>query len=163
MSAPTSPTPEHPDAGGVTVAEPQQSTEPYPNHQQPYQPAQPYQPGPAGFGPVSAKLKNAIIAGGIGLAVGFGLLGFGAGYVVGHENSSGSQNSWQRGPGMNGGPRMNGGPGMDGQLPGGSNGQMPQMPGMGQNGQTPNGQNPQAPTQNPQAPTQTQQAPTQTS
>ena len=46
---------------------------------------------------VPPKVKNAIIAGGIGLAVGFGLLGFGAGYVVGHDNSTGQ--SQMRGPG----------------------------------------------------------------
>lgn len=75
-------------------------------------------PVPEGAEPVTAgsagqqvppKVKNAIIAGGIGLAVGFGLLGFGAGYVVGHDNSSGQ--SQMGGPGGNGGgmPGMNGG------------------------------------------------------
>ena len=110
---------------------------------------------------VPPKVKNAIIAGGIGLAVGFGLLGFGAGYVVGHDNSSGQ--SQMGGPGGNGGgmPGMNGG-GM-GQTGGGmgqngggmgqngggmgSNGQSP----FGQQGQAPNGQTGQLP--NGQAPT----------
>ena len=113
-------------------------------------------PVPEGVEPVTAgsaahqvppKVKNAIIAGGIGLAVGFGLLGFGAGYVVGHDNSSGQ--SQIGGPGGNGGgmPGMNGG-GMGQNGAGmGNNGQPP----FGQHGQSPNGQTGQLP--NGQAPT----------
>ncbi|MGW0039114.1 hypothetical protein [Gordonia sp. NPDC003376] len=112
------------------------------------------------------KTRNAIIAGGIGLAVGFGLLGFGAGYVVGDSGSSqttqqspfggggqmpgGNMNGGTNGGGMgqmpgNGqvpGGNMNGGNMNGGGMSGGGMGQMPgmgngQMPGQGQNGQTP--------------------------
>lgn len=91
----------------------------------------------------SDKMRNAVIAGGIGVAVVAAGLGFGAGYVVGDSSSSTTQ-----GPGMN----MPGG--MNGQMPGGQGG-MGQMPGGqgGMNGQMPGGQMP--PGQQGQAPGQT--------
>ncbi len=194
MSAPTtgehSPNPEYPTSPENPTAE--NPTTEYPRAEQPagglagWQAETPRAADPAQprADQVPPKVKNAIIAGGIGLAVGFGLLGFGAGYVVGHDNSSG-QNQ-MRGPGMNGGgmpgmngggmnggqmPGMNGGTGQNGQLPFGQNGQLPngqqgQIPN-GQQGQTPNGQMPNGQTPNGQAPNgqqgQTGQAGTQTS
>ncbi|MFW0794169.1 hypothetical protein AAFP30_10185 [Gordonia sp. CPCC 205515] len=101
------------------------------------QPA-PQQPQPEG---VSDKLRNAIIAGGIGVAVVFGLLGFGAGYLVGDSSSNSNQGpgmNMQRG-GMGGMNQMPGGQGGMGQMPGGSGGTT-QMPGQGQQGQQMPGQ-----------------------
>ncbi|MFT4044275.1 MAG: hypothetical protein QM673_14050 [Gordonia sp. (in: high G+C Gram-positive bacteria)] len=93
-----------------------------------------YASGAPGSARTPASLKNTIIAGGIGLAVGFGLLGFGAGYFVGHDSSN-QQNSFQHGPGgMNGGPGMNGQGGQPGQ--GGFAGQPGQGGLGGQSGQS---------------------------
>ncbi|MCH5644067.1 hypothetical protein [Gordonia sp. ABSL49_1] len=107
---------------------------------------QPTEPVDRGGVNLPSKVKNAIVAGGVGIAVLAGLLGFGAGYIVG-DNSSSNSNQ-MNGPGGRGG--------MNGQMgPGGMNGQMGpgQMPngqmGPGQmpNGQQSGGQNqPQAPT-----------------
>ncbi|AZG46199.1 hypothetical protein [Gordonia insulae] len=134
-----------------------------PNEQTPDGPVHPRSGAPdVGDKPVSDKVRNAVIAGGIGIAVVFGLLGFGAGYVAGGSSSS------NQGPGMNmpGGGMSGGGMGGGmGQMPGGSGqpgqgGGMGQVPGGAQGGmgQMPGGQQGQtAPTQT--APTQT--APTQ--
>ncbi|NDZ95036.1 hypothetical protein G3I13_07450 [Streptomyces sp. SID6673] len=114
------------------------------------------QAGPQGDRPapttvVTDKLRNAVIAGGIGIAVVFALIGFGAGYFAGNSSSS------DQGPGMNmpGGTMPGGGmgsggqggmgqmPGGQGQMPGGQSGQggMGQMPGgQGGMGQMPGGQ-----------------------
>ncbi|MDF3280697.1 MULTISPECIES: hypothetical protein [unclassified Gordonia (in: high G+C Gram-positive bacteria)] len=162
MSAPDTttqahvPDPNEGDAPTIPVSRPAPATEP----------AAAAQPAAAGGPGIPSKTKNAIIAGGIGLAVGFGLLGFGAGYVVGDSGSSTTQqqfpgggNGQFPGGGTNGGG-MNGG-GMNGQMPGGGNGQFPgggngQMPGGTQNGQTPGQQNGQTPGGQTAAPTQTQ-------
>lgn len=109
----------------------------------PYQGPAPYPSAQQGL---SARVKNAIIAGGVGLAVVFGLLGFGAGYIVGDHSSSqstmmpgggfnggGFSGGGMNGGGMNGGPGMggmNGGPGMGG----GTNGQLPGQSGSGSAG-----------------------------
>ncbi|MGC4962879.1 hypothetical protein [Gordonia sp. DT101] len=110
---------------------------------------------PAATTVVTDKLRNAVIAGGIGIAVVFALIGFGAGYFAGNSSSS------NQGPGMNmqggnmpggnmpgggmpgggmPGGMGSGGQGGMGQMPGGSSGQggMGQMPGgsTGQGGQT---------------------------
>jgi hypothetical protein len=109
----------------------------------PMYPNQPNSPNQANG--VSDKVRNAVIAGGIGVAVVFGLIGFGAGYVVGDSSSS------NQGPGMNmqrGGGF--GGPGGFNQMPDGQGG-MGQMP--GQQGQMP-GQQGQLPGQQGQLPGQ---------
>ncbi|MDY6811664.1 MAG: hypothetical protein SW127_22090 [Actinomycetota bacterium] len=105
-------------------------------------PMYPNQPPPNQPSGVSDKVRNAVIAGGIGVAVVFGLIGFGAGYVVGDSSSN-------QGPGMNmqrGGGFGPGGQGGFGQMPDGQGGmgQMPGQPGQvpgqgqlpGQDGQT---------------------------
>ena len=51
---------------------------------------------------LAPKVKNAIIAGGIGIAVLGGLLGFGAGYIVGDSSSSNSNQMPGGRGGMNG-------------------------------------------------------------
>ncbi|WP_267615453.1 hypothetical protein [Gordonia bronchialis] len=100
---------------------------------------------------LAPKVKNAIIAGGVGIAVLGGLLGFGAGYIVG-DSSSSTTNQMRGGPG-----------GMNGQMPGGMNGQMPNGrngmggPGgmngqMGPQGQMPPGMNGQTGQQTTPAP-----------
>lgn len=99
----------------------------------------------------SDKMRNAVIAGGIGVAVVAAGLGFGAGYVVGDSSSSTTQGPGMNMPGgMNG--QMPGGQGGMGQMPGGQGGMNGQMPG-GQQGQMPGGQMP--PGQQGQAPGQT--------
>ncbi|WP_244332657.1 hypothetical protein [Gordonia polyisoprenivorans] len=135
------PDPNEGDAPTTPVTQPAPATEP----------AAAAQPAAAGGQAIPSKTKNAIIAGGIGLAVGFGLLGFGAGYVVGDSGSSTTQQQFPGGGnGQFPGGGMNGG-GMNGQLPGGGGGQLPgqqngQIPNGPQVGQTPNGQT-AAPTQ----------------
>ncbi|AFA71894.1 hypothetical protein GPOL_c08270 [Gordonia polyisoprenivorans VH2] len=182
MSAPDTtteahvPDPNEGDAPTTPVTEPPVTEPPVTEPARATEPAPAPEPAAAGGPAIPSKTKNAIIAGGIGLAVGFGLLGFGAGYVVGDSGSSTTQqqfpgggNGQFPGGGMNGGGLngggMNGG-GMNGQMPGGGNGQFPgggngQMPGGTQNGQTPgqqNGQTPggQVPGGQTAAPTQTQ-------
>ncbi|MGV9478936.1 hypothetical protein [Gordonia aichiensis] len=158
MSAPT--TPEHPGVNPERPASPETTaTSNDPTVEpRPALAGQAAQQGHPRAEQVPPKVKNAIIAGGVGLAVGFGLLGFGAGYVVGHDNSSG-QNQ-MRGPGMNGGgmpgmnggqmPGMNGGAGQNGQSPFGGPGQ--QSDGQAPNGQAPNGQAPNGQAPNGQVP-----------
>ncbi|MEE4022118.1 hypothetical protein V1Y59_03420 [Gordonia sp. PKS22-38] len=122
---------------------------PYAPHA-PQQPMPPQQPNG-----VTDKVRNAVIAGGIGIAAVFGLVGFGAGYVVADSTSD-------QGPGMNmqrGGMGGPGGAGGYGQMPPGGSGGFGQMP--GQQGQMPGqmpGQQPgQIPDQQSQVPGDTTQ------
>ncbi|WP_262365603.1 hypothetical protein [Gordonia sp. OPL2] len=111
--------------------------------------------GPRSAAPAASdKMRNAVIAGGIGVAVVAAGLGFGAGYVVGDSSSSTTQGPGSNMPGgMNG--QMPGGQGGMGQMPGGQGG-MGQMPGGqgGMNGQMPGGQQGQMPGQQGQTPGQ---------
>ncbi|MFW0783184.1 hypothetical protein AAFP35_01565 [Gordonia sp. CPCC 206044] len=168
---------------GTTMAEPQTS-DPSEQRIDEHAPTEPITPQPVaetGNG-VTDKVRNAVIAGGIGIAVVFALIGFGVGYVVGDSGSSSDQ-----GPGMNmqgggmgpGGAMGSGGQGGMGQMPmpggQGGMGQMPMpggqggmgqmpMPGQGGTGQVPDQQG-QMPGQQGQVPGQqgqTQQNPGQT-
>lgn len=121
------------------------STETFPSHPAP---APMSQPASAGFADSmrrrSTEFKNALIAGGVGIAIAFMAAGFGLGYWAGEAGSSSTPGITQMGGqmGQMGGGQMGGPMGQmgSGQTGSGQSGQGETLPGQTEQGQTQRGQ-----------------------